>query len=198
LHSKILNPYIDFQKTPFVVNQTLRAWDQPIIDGQAIPRIAGVSAFGAGGANAHLVVEEYLAMAEVRKRTIRIPREEFVVPLSARTADQLKQKAIDLLEFMHTAQPEFAEMAYTLQVGREAMEERVGFIARTIDELTDKLQAYINGEQDVENVLQGQMKDNRRLLSLISADADFEETLNKWITGKKLSKVLELWVNGLE
>jgi polyketide synthase PksL len=199
LHSKILNPYIDFQKTPFVVNQTLRAWDRPVIDGQQLPRIAGISAFGAGGANAHLVVQEYIPQTEGRHSINVIePGVEIIFPLSARTADQLKQRAIDLLDFIQTSQPDLVAMAYTLQVGREVMEERVGFIARTMDQLCKKLEAYINGEQDIENVFQGQMKNNKGILSSISADSDFEETLNKWIAGKKLSKVLELWVNGFE
>ncbi|MBD3316248.1 MAG: SDR family NAD(P)-dependent oxidoreductase, partial [Chitinivibrionales bacterium] len=52
LHSHVLNPLIDFERTPFIVNQDLRSWDCPYIDGKAIPRIAGLSSFGAGGANA--------------------------------------------------------------------------------------------------------------------------------------------------
>lgn len=63
IHSETLNPHIDFDATPFVVQRELSDWEQPVIevDGvrQRIPRRAGLSSFGAGGANAHLVVEEY-------------------------------------------------------------------------------------------------------------------------------------------
>ncbi|MEA2488771.1 MAG: hypothetical protein QOH21_563, partial [Acidobacteriota bacterium] len=41
LHAATLNPYIDFARTPFIVNQTLKPWEQPVIDGRRIPRIAG-------------------------------------------------------------------------------------------------------------------------------------------------------------
>ena len=208
LHSQTLNPYIDFQKTPFIVNQTLKEWEQPVIDGQKVPRIAGISAFGAGGSNAHVIVQEYVPSA--KPMAIVDQRTEVVIPLSARTADQLKQKAHDLLKFITSDEYKnlkqatqlnkgiLVSMAYTLQVGREAMEERVGFIVNTVGLLAEKLQAYINGETDIENMCLGQIRSNKGLLSSLTADSDFDDTLNKWIAGKKLSKLMELWANGLD
>jgi acyl transferase domain-containing protein len=52
LHFKRPNPQIDFAASPFTVVDTLRPWES---EG---PRRAGVSAFGVGGANAHVVLEE--------------------------------------------------------------------------------------------------------------------------------------------
>jgi polyketide synthase 13 len=49
------NPYIDFEKIHIKVNDTVAEW--PRYSGHAI---AGVSGFGFGGANAHLVVREVL------------------------------------------------------------------------------------------------------------------------------------------
>ncbi|MDB4987077.1 MAG: sle, partial [Myxococcaceae bacterium] len=46
------NPRFDLATSPFVINQEARPWDA------ARPRLAGVSAFGLGGTNAHLVVSE--------------------------------------------------------------------------------------------------------------------------------------------
>lgn len=199
LHSNVLNPYIEFQKSPFVVNQKLKDWDQPIIDGSPCPRIAGISAFGAGGSNAHLIVEEYLPPTEENGiRPFMKPDIEVIIPLSARTPEQLKQRAIDLLNFIHSAKPDLPAMAYTLQVGRESMEERVGIIANNINELSGKLSAYIDGRHDIEHIFQGQAKQNNSLVSIINADSDFEQMLNKWLANKKLSKLLELWVNGFD
>ncbi|NJM14472.1 MAG: hypothetical protein HC896_03005 [Bacteroidales bacterium] len=210
LHSKKLNPYIDFQKTPFVVNQELREWEQPVINGKKVPRIAGISAFGAGGSNAHIIVQEHEPTA---KPIIIEQNVEVIMPLSARTSEQLKQKALELLKFIDDAgnknqtphlpaeingKSRLVSMAYTLQVGREAMEERVGFVVTALDQLAEKLQAYILGDTDIENMCIGETKANKGLLASISADADFDDTLNKWINSKKLLKILEFWVNGLD
>ena len=53
LHFERPNPAIDFANSPFFVNTRLSEW--PNASG---PRRAGVSAFGVGGTNAHVILEE--------------------------------------------------------------------------------------------------------------------------------------------
>ncbi|QUW65347.1 polyketide synthase [Pseudomonas synxantha] len=59
LHSTQLNRNIDFAGSPFHVQQTLEPWLPKGAADAVQPRRAGISSFGAGGSNAHLVVEEY-------------------------------------------------------------------------------------------------------------------------------------------
>ncbi len=65
LHHKVLpatlnverpNPKLELERTPFYVNTETRPWIQP---SGAPPRRAGVSAFGFGGTNFHVVLEEH-------------------------------------------------------------------------------------------------------------------------------------------
>ncbi|NVO09902.1 MAG: SDR family NAD(P)-dependent oxidoreductase [Bacteroidales bacterium] len=209
LHAQKLNPNIDFQKTPFVVNNTLKVWDKPIINNQQKPRIAGISSFGAGGSNAHIIVQEYISPTKEEKRSVVHPESNIIIPLSARKVAQLKQKASDLLTFIRTAQIEklaipsnnsidLHSIAYTLQVGREGMEERVAFVVNSIDQLVDKLQAYVSGEQDIEDVYQGRIQHGEETLTLFNKESDLQQTIDKWIAEKRFSKLLKLWVKGLE
>ncbi len=89
-------------------------------------------------------------------------------------------------------------MAYTLQVGREAMEERLGLVVSSVEQLAEKLAGYVEGEEGIEDAYQGQVKRNKEALSLFSTDADLQQAVDKWVVNRKLSKLLELWVKGLE
>jgi polyketide synthase PksN len=195
LHSAELNPNIDFPESPFIVNQSLKAWEQPIVDGHRQPRIAGISSFGAGGSNAHMIVEEYpQPVFQAAAFT------EVVVVLSARTPERLQQKAGDLLDFVRRRHDsiDLACLAYTLQTGREAMEQRLGFVVSSAAQLVETLQSHVSGQQGVGEVVQGEVKRHDEGLSLFANDADLQQTIDKWIANKKFSKLLELWVKGLD
>ncbi len=192
LHSEQLNPHIDFAKSPFVVNQELRPWEAPVVDGRTLPRIAGISSFGAGGSNAHLIIEEYQAPV---RQPVALP--EAAILLSARTPEQLRQKAQDLVAFVTAKTIDLADLAYTLQVGRESMEERLGFIVSSVVQLVEKLQAYVDGEEGIEDAYQGQGRRNNDL-ALFRTDADLQRTIDMWLAGGKLANLLDLWAKGLD
>ena len=203
LHAERPNPEIDFGRTPFKVQQRLEAWKRGVreVSGrvQEVPRIAGISSFGAGGSNAHVIVQEYVT----GEREGGSRRDEVVV-LSARTEEQLKEKARELVEWIREERERGREidleaMAYTLQVGREGMGERVGMVVRSVAELEEKLSGYVAGKEEVEGVYRGQGKTNHQEgMRLFSSDADLQEMVGKWIESGKYEKLLELWVRGVE
>ncbi|HEU4887433.1 MAG TPA: SDR family NAD(P)-dependent oxidoreductase [Thermoanaerobaculia bacterium] len=193
-----LNEHIELKDSPFFVNSGLREWKTDHAQG----RQAATSSFGFSGTNAHMVIGEYLPPAEV-KRTVSVVMQDgnVIIPLSARTSERLQEKARDLLTFVRkeALTVDLHEIAYTLQVGREAMEERVGVLASSVDELATKLEAYLDGQTKIEDLYQGQVKRRRDSMSILGQDDDVTEAIvDKWIAGRKLSRVLELWVNGLD
>ncbi len=203
LHSGVLNPNIDFSKTPFTVQHELTEWKRPVIeiDGKTeeYPRIAGISSFGAGGANAHVIIEEYEAKEDNKdKKGINNPS---IIVLSAKSKEQAREQAVNLLRDIE--ENEYTDMdleniSYTLQVGREAMEERLGLIVSSTEELKRKLKEYIDGKQDIEDLYEGQAKRNKEALSVFTADEELQKAVDSWIGKGKYGKLLDLWVKGLE
>ncbi|MGD9824675.1 GNAT family N-acetyltransferase [Desulfobacter sp.] len=61
LHCEKLNPHIDLADSPFYVPDRLQPWPEP--KGESCGRVAGVSSFGFGGTNAHVVLEEFVGPA---------------------------------------------------------------------------------------------------------------------------------------
>jgi polyketide synthase PksN len=204
LHSEVLNPNIDFDNTPFIVQQTLAQWKRPVLNNLELPRRAGVSSFGAGGSNAHIVIEEYI-QDEINQLSIpmdsRRPAGPFVIVLSAKNEERLQEQINRLLAAMKERQfsdADLVNIAYSLQVGREAMEERLGLIAATIQDLSDKLQGLAEGRNYIEEIYRGQVKGDQETLHVFTMDEEMREAVDKWIQRKKYGKLLELWVKGLE
>ncbi|UUZ86836.1 polyketide synthase [Paenibacillus sp. P26] len=96
LHSSVLNPNIDFADTPFVVQQELAEWKRPILETNGeikeYPRIAGISSFGAGGSNAHLVIEEYIPRDSDVPAAVVNAQNPAIIVLSAKNEIQLVEQ----------------------------------------------------------------------------------------------------------
>lgn len=196
LHSRRLNPNIDFSSTPFAVVQELQAWPAPVIDGVARTRMAGISSFGAGGSNAHVIIEEYQA-PQAATPMLATP---LLVPLSARTADQLTRRVTDLLAAIERAGQalDLGSLAWTLQMGREAMDERVVFISDSINHLVSQLRAFVAGNATGGAVFHDQARKHRDAVAALADDAAFAGTLATWHVERNLTQLGELWSRGVD
>ncbi|WP_145984448.1 type I polyketide synthase, partial [Bradyrhizobium nitroreducens] len=202
LHSEQLNPNIDFASSPFRVQQTLQEWARPVVtvDGRTreYPRRAGISSFGAGGANAHVVLEEYVAPQA--ERVAATAQDPALIVLSAKNDERLRERVQQLLQWLRQREltpQDLADVAYTLQVGREAMDARVAMIVGSAGQLQDKLQAYLDETPHIDELYRGEVKRNKEAMALFAADEDMAVTIDAWISKGKHAKVLELWVKGL-
>ncbi|PEP92268.1 hypothetical protein CN582_25460 [Bacillus wiedmannii] len=203
LHSEKLNPNIEFENTPFFVPQELIEWKRPVItsEGEAkeYPRSAGISSFGAGGSNAHVVVEEYIPLVVEEASVLKnVPHQANIV-LSAKNGDSLQRQAQQLLEAIGQRRykdNDLHNIAYTLQVGRDMMEERLALTVSSLQELEDKLQDFVNGKQGIEGLYHGKIQHNKDAMAIFAKDEDMQMVIDAWMMKGKYSKLLDLWVRG--
>ena len=125
LHFQKPNPQFDLNGSPFYVNKQRTEW----ISNEG-PRRAGVSAFGVGGTNAHVVLEQAPALPpapSVRPAQLLI--------LSARTETALDRTTDNLAQhFKVHSDVNLEDVAWTLQVGRRAFPCRRTVVARDVTE----------------------------------------------------------------
>ncbi|MBT2744870.1 MULTISPECIES: SDR family NAD(P)-dependent oxidoreductase [unclassified Lysobacter] len=204
LHSQRLNPNIDFGTTPFEVNQRLRPWNAPVIDGREAPLIAGISSFGAGGGNAHLIVEAHTGVSRAARDESAVSTTPCAVLLSARTLPQLRQKAVALKAFVEAdADIDLHGLACTLQLGREAMEERLAMRVGSRAELIDKLAAFLDDDNPEDGALAddlyyAQSRRHRESIALFTVDRDLQASVDGWFVAGKVSRLLDVWTKGLD
>ncbi|AGK51282.1 thiolase, N-terminal domain protein [Burkholderia thailandensis MSMB121] len=145
LHAAEGNPEIDFGRTPLRVQQQLADWAPRVSRSGRPVRIAGVSSFGAGGANAHVIVTEAPTRRDVPAPLAKGPA---ILVLSARSADRLHRKVADLVHHLETdgAGVSLTDLAFTLQTGREPMSWRAAWVADSVEAALDQLRAWLARE----------------------------------------------------
>ncbi|MBU6955049.1 beta-ketoacyl synthase N-terminal-like domain-containing protein [Hahella sp. HN01] len=134
LHFQQLNPEIDLSSSPFQVLADSIPWrsEQPLT--------AGVSSFGFGGANAHVVLS---APPRRERRSVNHP-DQYLIPISARTESALQKSMAALARFVAERRAELGEsglldLAFTLSCGREHFEYRHAWLVSGADELLTQL-----------------------------------------------------------
>ncbi|MBO3459428.1 type I polyketide synthase [Aetokthonos hydrillicola CCALA 1050] len=147
LHLKQPNPHVDWDKLPIKIPTSLMPWSCP---GQA--RIAGISSFGMGGTNAHIVVEEVAEQVKSqksqRKSEDNLERPLHILAISAKTEKALCELVSSYHNHLET-HPELAigDVCYTANTGRCHFNHRLAVIASEQQELTEKLLQHKAGSQ---------------------------------------------------
>ncbi|HEU4534582.1 MAG TPA: SDR family NAD(P)-dependent oxidoreductase, partial [Polyangiaceae bacterium] len=185
---------------PFFPLAEATDWPPPLDDdGRRRPRRAGVSSFGFGGTNAHVVVEEFVAERRAGDGPSPAPasaaRRPALVVLSARREGQLRAAARNLLDYLR-GNPEGAadrldRIAYTLQVGRVAMRERLAIMATGEHELAEKLEAFLAG-RGVGGLFRGHGKPEEGAATPpdaaeeLAARGEYGALLERWVRGSEV------------
>ncbi|MFC7265712.1 ACP S-malonyltransferase [Streptomyces lutosisoli] len=193
------NPHLRLAGSPFHLLDETRTWPRPLgPDSRELPRCAGISSFGFGGVNAHVVLEEYVPATSVPERQ-QDGGGVHVVPQSARSAEQLRAQADQLAAWLDGPACEsanLADLAATLQTGRDAMPHRLAIVARDLVELRAGLESHRRNDTAAPGVHSGFVGTNA--LADLGADRAGAAYLAELTTSGELDRLAQLWTAGVE
>ena len=138
-HFTKLNPHLSLTGTALTVADRLTPWPAG-----AQPRVAGVSGFGVGGTNAHVLVEEapVLPAAEVPDTS----KEPQLLALSAQSETALRALARKWSEFLPTTEESVARLTGSAGARRSHYDHRLAIVGRTREQLATQLASFARGD----------------------------------------------------
>ncbi|MEL7406510.1 MAG: alpha/beta fold hydrolase [Cyanobacteria bacterium J06558_2] len=138
LHFQQLNPLIDLADSQLEIAQKLQPWDSS-------KRYAGVSSFGFGGTNAHVIIGELNTEVAKDLESPKIPIH--LLTLGAKTPSALKELSLSYQAYLE-AHPEvdLADICYTTNVGRTYFDHRLAIAAADKTQLKDRLTKFISAQ----------------------------------------------------
>ena len=163
LHYTQQNPFIRFELSPFYINTRLQHWVR-----SKTPRRAAVSAFGVGGSNAHVILEEPLSLKPLKQAARSHP---FILVLSAKCKRALVEYHDKLINYLeHLSNPTnhlLNNIACTLQIGRSAFDYRSAIVCHNISDAIAKLKEAKNS---IKNEVLPSIKKKPKIVFLFPKD----------------------------
>lgn len=133
-----LNPFIDLSQGPIYINQEIEEW-MPL---NRMPRRAGISSFGFGGAYAHVVIEE---PPQVQPQHFYKPY--YLITISAKTKNALRKKAENLsLWLQHENAISLEDISYTSNI-KDHFEFRCAMIVNSTEMLKKSIVDVLNNQK---------------------------------------------------
>jgi acyl transferase domain-containing protein/acyl carrier protein len=159
LHFQTLNPHIRLDSTTLAIPTQLHPWPST-----TEPRCAGVSSFGAGGTNAHLVLEEAPVLPRPLEAEQPVTEQIWMLPISAHTPEALRALAESYRGFLvskERGEVVLPDVVYTASVRRDHLEHRLAVVGASSAELAERFDAFLS-DQSVNGLAVGQFHSGQR------------------------------------
>ncbi len=161
LHFSQLNPHIDLKDVPIRVAAQNVPWKKG-----SKKRVAGVSAFGFGGTNAHVILEEAPQVEKSEPDRGELVKDRpFILPISAKSTTALNDFARSMAQFIQHHVSDNPEELYdalsTAALRRTHHDERLAIIAESKQEIKQNIYDFIEGRENA-NVVAGRLNPNFR------------------------------------
>jgi acyl transferase domain-containing protein/acyl carrier protein len=152
LHLNEFNPNIPWQELNITIPRTITPWSG---NGE---KIAGVSAFGIAGTNAHIVLTE--APTNIEQVRNDASDSMYLLPLSAQTQEALKAFAKSYLSLLSKDEAlSLHNICYTASCLRTHHTERLAIAGKSRSEIAAKLSAYLAQQNSIDqNKIESQSK----------------------------------------
>jgi acyl transferase domain-containing protein len=126
---------------------------------------------------------------------------KFIIPFSAKSSAALSRNIFNFFHFLCDEENLSEEVgieniAYTLQIGRDAMNFRAAFIVNGIPELVKKLDIFLNDKSRLDlddDIFIGEIKDSKSRAKNYGLHQDI---LKDWLLQANLAKIAEHWISG--
>ena len=144
-----LKKQVSLEGSPFQIMPENQQWKE-LKDhaGNAMPRRASINSYGLNGMNAHVVLEEYRRPQEEKGKASSVYAPQILV-FSAKNQDRLNAIVRQTLAYVKLHNElSLPNVAYTLQVGREAMDFRLALIVSGQVELIQGLEEYLEAVRE--------------------------------------------------
>jgi len=134
---KEINPYLSLEDSRIEIGTYLRPWKR-----RNEPRLAGISSFGFGGTNAHLVLSD--APPIVLEATEELERPRHILALSAKSKTALCELARQTSKSLEVSQHSVADICFSANTGRSHFEHRLAVHATSQEELKAGLDSFVS------------------------------------------------------
>ena len=145
------NPEIDFARCPMEVQTECEPFPEH-------PVVVGINSFGFGGANGHCVVREHRPLRPRFWSLPLAPEAGYMIPLSARTPKALVESAGRLRRLLDDQSVDLYALAGNLSRRRTHFAARASFVARSLPELTEALDAFVEEEAPIVSAEEGERR----------------------------------------
>lgn len=179
------NPEIGIENTPFTINRQHCDWQS----NHEKPRYAGVSSFGIGGTNAHIILREYRPEPIIHDNE-QDQQISYILPLSAKSHQALQDYKTAFIVYLAETKTPFKDILYTLQARKSFFTHRLAVACSNKTEAIKKLEGaeIINANSTINSPIKtvfmfpGQgMQYSDMTVSLYQQDKDYQDYVDQCI-----------------
>lgn len=140
------NPHIPFSELPIAVPTEAKEWE-----GKSEKKYAGVSSFGFGGTNAHIILSDY---EQTTVETASLPAPKNILCLSAETDNSLRGMAVRYHDYIDENNIDLTSLCFTANSYREKFHSKIAIPFNSSDELKKNLSDFVDNKENY-NIVKG-------------------------------------------